>query len=110
MAAAAWLLQRGIQELANSRARASDDPRTSVGVLAGSMIARGWLVAGSIFAVGMLGAREDGLAAAILEHHPVHDLLLDPDGRPAPRRGTAPGMSRRNKILLIAGASSSWRS
>lgn len=66
VAAAAWLLQRGIQELANSRARASDDPRTSVGVLAGSMIARGWLVAGSIFAVGMLGAREDGLAAAIL--------------------------------------------
>ena len=66
VAAAVWLLQRGIQEAANRKARASDDPRTMVGVLAGSMIARGWLVAGSIFAVGMLGAREDGLAAAVL--------------------------------------------
>ena len=37
-----------------------------VGVLAGIMLARGWLVAGSIFAVGMLGDREDGLAAAVL--------------------------------------------
>ncbi len=37
-----------------------------VGLLAGSMIGRGWLVAGSIFAVGLLGDREDGLAAAVL--------------------------------------------
>ena len=37
-----------------------------MGLLAGSMIGRGWLVAGSIFAVGLAGAREDGLAAAVL--------------------------------------------
>jgi hypothetical protein len=66
VAAGVWLLQRAIQEAANRRARASDDPRTMVGVLAGSMIGRGWLVAGSIFAVGILGQREDGLAAAVL--------------------------------------------
>ena len=65
-AAAAWLVQRAINTLATRRAQASDDPRTVVGLLAGSMIGRGWLVAGSIFAVGLAGAREDGLAAAIL--------------------------------------------
>jgi Kef-type K+ transport system membrane component KefB len=65
-AAAAWLAQRAINELVTSRARASDDPRTVVGLLAGSMIGRGWLVAGAILAVGLVGAREDGLAAAII--------------------------------------------
>ena len=66
VAAAAWLVQRAINELATRKAHASDDPRTVVGLLAGSMIGRGWLVAGSIFAVGLAGEREDGLAAAIL--------------------------------------------
>jgi hypothetical protein len=65
-AAAVWLVQRGIQHLASAKAEASDDPRTSVGVLAGSMIGRGWLTAGVILAVGLLGAREDGLAAAVI--------------------------------------------
>ena len=66
VAAAAWLAQRAINALATAKARDSDDPRAVVGLLAGSMIGRGWLVAGSIFAVGLLGAREDGLAAAVL--------------------------------------------
>ena len=66
VAAGAWLVQRGINALAQAKAKASEDPRTVVGLLAGSMIARGWLTAGSIMAVGLAGAREDGLAAAIL--------------------------------------------
>ena len=66
VAAAAWLVQRGIDAFASHKARNSEDPRTVVGVLAGSMIGRGWLVAGSIFAVGLAGSREDGLAAALL--------------------------------------------
>ncbi|CAN5463333.1 hypothetical protein BH20ACT19_BH20ACT19_04560 [soil metagenome] len=66
VAAAAWLAQRAINELATRKARSSDDPRAVVGLLAGSMIGRGWLVAGSIFAVGLAGTREDGLAAAVL--------------------------------------------
>ena len=66
VAAGVWLIQRGIQHFASAKADAADDPRTSVGVLAGSMIGRGWLTAGSILAVGLLGAREDGLAAAVL--------------------------------------------
>jgi hypothetical protein len=64
-AAVGWLLQRGVQVLIESRAHASDDPRTVAGLLTGSMIARGWIVAGSIFVVG-LSEREAGLSAAIL--------------------------------------------
>jgi hypothetical protein len=64
-AACGWLIQRGIQVLIERRARASDDPRTVAGLLTASMIARGWIVAGSIFIVG-LAEREAGLAAAIL--------------------------------------------
>jgi hypothetical protein len=63
--AVAWTLQRAIQYAIEKRARASDDPRTVAGLLTGSMIARGWIVAGSIFIVG-LAEREAGLSAAIL--------------------------------------------
>ena len=64
-AAVGWTLQRAIQYAIEQRARASDDPRTVAGLLTGSMIARGWIVAGSIFVVG-LAEREAGLSAAIL--------------------------------------------
>jgi hypothetical protein len=65
VAAAAWLAQRAIQLVLTRRASASEDPRTIVGITAASMIGRGWLVAGSIFAAGL--ADEDaGLAAAVL--------------------------------------------
>ena len=64
-AAFAWLAQRAIRELLNRRAKASDDPRTVAGLLAGSMIIRGWLAALSIFGVG-LADRDAGLSAAVL--------------------------------------------
>jgi hypothetical protein len=64
-AAAAWLAQRGLREFLNRRARASTDPRTVAGLLAGSMLARGWLVAGTIFAVGLVD-NDSGLAAGVL--------------------------------------------
>ena len=64
--AAAWLAQRGIRALTNAKANASKDPRTVAGVLVASMIGRGWLMAGSIFAVGLAAEPEDGLAAALL--------------------------------------------
>jgi hypothetical protein len=63
--AAAWAVQRGIDELAKRKSESSSDPRTKVGVLAGSMIARGWIVAGIIIAVG-LGNDDAGLSAAVL--------------------------------------------
>jgi hypothetical protein len=63
--AVAWLLQRALQLWLNRRAAASDDPRTVVGIAAGSMIGRGWLVALTIFAAG-LDDEDAGLAAAVL--------------------------------------------
>ena len=61
----AWVAQRALQEYLDRRARASTDPRTVVGLLAGSMIARGWFVAIAVFLVG-LSDNEAGLAAAVL--------------------------------------------
>ena len=61
----AWLVQRAIQLVLNRRAQASDDPRTVVGITAGSMIGRGWLVALTIFAAGLVD-NDAGLAAAVL--------------------------------------------
>lgn len=61
----AWVAQRILQVVLARKAAASDDPRTIVGFTAASMIIRGWLVAMSIFLVG-LGDNEAGLAAAVL--------------------------------------------
>ena len=64
-AAVAWLLQRAIQIVLVRKAAAADDPRVVVGITAGSMIGRAWLVALTIFAAGMKD-NEAGLAAAVL--------------------------------------------
>jgi hypothetical protein len=64
-AAAAWIVQRVIAEQANKKAKDSNDPRTVAGLLTGSMIGRGWLVALAIFGAGMVD-REAGLTAAVL--------------------------------------------
>ena len=63
--AAAWLVQRAIQIVLTRKAAAAEDPRTVVGIAAGSMIGRGWLVALTIFAAG-LKDEDAGLAAAVL--------------------------------------------
>jgi hypothetical protein len=62
----AWVVQRIIQQVLQRRAEASDDPRIVAGYTAGSMIARGWLCAGAIFAVGIAEGDEAGLSAALL--------------------------------------------
>ena len=63
--AGVWVVQRAIQVWLERRADRTRDPRSVVGLLAGSMIGRGWLVALTIFGVGL--ADEDaGLAAAVL--------------------------------------------
>jgi hypothetical protein len=69
VAAAAWLAQRGIEEAANrrsARALAERQRRTALGTLAAATLARVWLVTLAILLVGLLGEREDGLAAALL--------------------------------------------
>ena len=62
----AWIVQRAIQLYVNRRVTASRDPRTIVGLLAGSMIARGWFCAIAIFLCGVLVSDDAGLAAAVL--------------------------------------------
>jgi hypothetical protein len=63
--AVAWLAQRALQLYLNAKAVAADDPRRTVGIVTGSMIGRGWLVALIIFAAGM-EENDAGLAAAVL--------------------------------------------
>jgi len=65
-AAGAWLVQRAIQIVLMRKAAAAEDPRTVVGITAGSMIGRGWLVALTIFAVGAAAGSKVGLSAAVL--------------------------------------------
>jgi hypothetical protein len=64
----AWLVQRVIADQLAKRAAASDDPKTVVGLTAGSMIGRGWLVALTIFGAYLIAGSDDsvGLAAAVL--------------------------------------------
>jgi hypothetical protein len=62
----AWVAQRLLRDALERRARASDDIRTVAGLTAGSMIARGWLVALAVFVVGVTTDNETGLCAAVL--------------------------------------------
>lgn len=63
--AAAWLAQRAIRAFAVRRAVASGDRQAALGVMAGTMLARLWLVTLTILCVGLL-EREAGLPAALL--------------------------------------------
>lgn len=63
--AAAWLAQRGIQVLAYRRAMNSGDRRAAIGVLAGSLFGRLWLVSLAVLGAG-LAEREAGLAGGVL--------------------------------------------
>jgi hypothetical protein len=58
--------QRLLRAFAERKAEQAEDPRTTVGLLAGSMIARGWIVAGAILAIGLTTDSETGLSAAVL--------------------------------------------
>lgn len=97
--AGAWLLQRGLQTYLERRADASRDPRTVVGLLAGSMIGRGWLVALAVLLVG-LGDRHAGLAAAVLVialftvYFTMRMILRPFDATPAGGGTQAPGGGR----------------
>jgi len=98
-AAAGWLLQRGVQALLTARARDSDDPRTVAGLLAGSMIGRGWLMALSVFGAGLV-EKEAGLAAAILvlalfTLYFSTNMLARPFGPPPRKPQVAPPMTNR---------------
>lgn len=68
VAAAAWLVQRGIQLIASRRVRssmASGDRRTAMGIMGATTLGRVWLIALAVLIVGLTD-REAGLAAALL--------------------------------------------
>jgi hypothetical protein len=64
--AVVWALWRGIGEWSDRRAEAATDPRRTVGIAAGSMIGRGWLLGLILLAVGLAGGKDVGLSAALL--------------------------------------------
>lgn len=64
--AGVYALQRAVGAWTTRRAAASHDTRTTVGLMAGSMIGRGWLTALTIFAVGAVAGSKVGLSAAVL--------------------------------------------
>ena len=64
--AAAWLVQAAISTAMMRRAIESGQRQTAIAVLAGSIVARLWLVTGAALLVGLIVSDEAGLAAAIL--------------------------------------------
>jgi hypothetical protein len=69
VAAAAWLLQRGVHlaaERRSARALAAGDRRRAMGTIAAATLGRLWIVTLAILLVGLLAEHEDGLAAAVL--------------------------------------------
>jgi len=68
VAAAVWLLQRGIQMLAQRRMKqelAAGNRQKAMGIVAASTLGRVWLMATAVLLVG-IAERESGLASAIL--------------------------------------------
>lgn len=68
VAAAVWLVQRGIQVLAQRRMKqelAAGNRQKAMGFVAGSALGRVWLMATAVLLVGV-AERESGLAAALL--------------------------------------------
>jgi hypothetical protein len=67
--AGVWLVQLGVEVYAQRRSRAeleAGNRNNAMGWVGASTLGRVWLVATAVLLVGLLGDREDGLAAAIL--------------------------------------------
>jgi hypothetical protein len=88
--AAAWIVQRLVAAVVEARMRRESDIRAQVGLGLGSSLGRAWLVGLTILAVGLAGAREDGVMAAVLvlvayTVYLVTSLALRPFERNTPR-------------------------
>jgi hypothetical protein len=66
LGAGVWLAQKVLQMYFERKIRGSKDPRTVVGYTAGGAIARGWLSALAVLAIGILAGDEVGLSAVVL--------------------------------------------
>lgn len=64
--AAAWFAQRAVQHWAGTRVAQATDRTSALRLIAGTFMARLWLVTIAILLVGILADDDAGLAAAIL--------------------------------------------
>jgi hypothetical protein len=67
--AVAWLVQHALYAYAERSAAAAlrgGDRRRALGTIGFATLGRVWVVTGTILGVGLIGEREDGLAAAVL--------------------------------------------
>jgi hypothetical protein len=64
--AGAYVAQRFIGQFARRKAEETEDIRKMAGIMTGSMIGRGWLVALTILGIGLAVDDESGLAAGVL--------------------------------------------
>jgi hypothetical protein len=64
--ALAWIVQRVVGAAVEARMRRESDIKAQVGLGLASSLGRAWLVGLTILAVGLAGAREDGVTAAVL--------------------------------------------
>jgi hypothetical protein len=88
--AVVWIVQRAIGAAIEDRIRREKDVRTVVGLGLGASLGRAWLVGLTILAVGLAGAREDGLMAAVLvlaayTVYLMTSLIIRPLDRKPPR-------------------------
>ena len=88
--AVAWIVQRAVGMLVEGRMRRQADIRAQVGLGLGSSLGRAWFVGLTILAVGLAGARADGVMAAVLvlvayTVYLVTSLALRPFERNTPR-------------------------
>ena len=65
-AAGVWAMWRLVGHVAERLAEKTDDPRRTVGLLAGSMIGRGWAMGLLLLAAGLAAGDDVGLSAAVL--------------------------------------------
>jgi len=65
-AAVVWSMWRAVGALAERRAGKAPDPRRTAGIMAGSMIVRGWAMGLILVAVGLTAGGDVGLSAAVL--------------------------------------------
>lgn len=66
LGAGVWLAQKAMQLYFESRLRRADNPRAVVGLVAGGAIARAWLAAIAVLAIGIMAGDEVGLAGVLM--------------------------------------------
>jgi hypothetical protein len=64
--AAAWIAQRAVQHWAGARVAQASERTSALRLIAGTFMARLWLITIAILLVGVLGDDEAGLSAAVL--------------------------------------------